>query len=168
MPSDEAQKMYYSFLNEITQKNPSLQIIINSGNHDSAARLEAVNPLLENMNITVKGIIKRDAEGNIDIYTMIIPIKDGGVCLAVTYIRQGDYPINETYSTGIKEIYSQLKEKVKDTEGPVIAMGHLQATGSEISENDRSERTIIGGMEGVKPDTFEHIISYTALWHLPV
>ena len=45
-------------------------------------------------------------------------------------------------------------------------MGHLQATGSEISEDDRSERTVIGGLECVSPDAFDEAIAYTALGHL--
>ena len=45
-------------------------------------------------------------------------------------------------------------------------MGHLQATGSEISDDDRSERTVIGGVEGISPDAFDAQIIYTALGHL--
>ena len=44
-----------------------------------------------------------------------------------------------------------LFNEVKEKGLPVIAMGHLQATGSEISEDDRSERTVIGGLECVSP-----------------
>ena len=65
-PSAESQRLYYSFLRDITAQNPQLQIIIIAGNHDSAARLEAPNPLLENMNITVRGGVRRDVNGEID------------------------------------------------------------------------------------------------------
>ena len=57
-PSAESQRMYYRFLREVTSENPSLQIIIIAGNHDSAARLEAPNPLLEDMNVTVRGVVR--------------------------------------------------------------------------------------------------------------
>lgn len=73
-PSAESQRMYYRFLREVTAGNPSLQIIIIAGNHDSAARLEAPNPLLENLNITVRGIVRRNAESNIDLQHLIVPI----------------------------------------------------------------------------------------------
>ena len=169
-PSAESQKIYYSFLREITNKNPHLQIIIIAGNHDSAARLEAPNPLLEIMNITTRGIIKRDADGDIDYDNLIIPLNSGGFCLAVPYLRQGDYPESESYPKSVNAMYDNLYEKalakINDTFAPVIAMGHLQATGSEISENDRSERTIIGGLECVSPDAFSDGIAYTALGHL--
>lgn len=94
--------MYYRFLREVTSENPSLQIIIIAGNHDSAARLEAPNPLLENMNVTVRGVVRRNAEGDIDLQHLIVPLYTEGevtaYCLAVPYLRQGDYPSAENYS----------------------------------------------------------------------
>ena len=188
-PSAESQKIYYSFLRSITNENPRLQIIIIAGNHDSAARLEAPNPLLEGMNITVRGIIKRTPEGDIDIEHLIVPLNGGGYCLAVPYLRQGDYPDAENYSKSVKAMYDKLYESAcsrmfgksvdavaaeryekqgdSGTESaPIIAMGHLQTTGSGISENDRSERTIIGGLECVSSEAFSDGIAYTALGHL--
>lgn len=169
-PSAESQRMYYRFLREVTSENPSLQIIIIAGNHDSAARLEAPNPLLENMNVTVRGVVRRNAEGDIDLQHLIVPLYTEGevtaYCLAVPYLRQGDYPSAENYSKGVQLLYEQLFNEVKEKGLPVIAMGHLQATGSEISEDDRSERTVIGGLECVSPDAFDEAIAYTALGHL--
>ena len=169
-PSAESQRMYYRFLREVTSENPSLQIIIIAGNHDSAARLEAPNPLLEDMNIIVRGTVRRNAEGDIDLQHFIVPLYTEGkvtaYCLAVPYLRQGDYPSAENYSKGVQLLYEQLFNEVKEKGLPVIAMGHLQATGSEISEDDRSERTVIGGLECVSPDAFDEAIAYTALGHL--
>lgn len=195
-PSAESQRMYYRFLREVTTDNPLLQIIIIAGNHDSAARLEAPNPLFDGMNITVRGVVKRDVEGEIDLAHLIIPVykkeslplirraKESGkteeellpitmnrdhiaaFCLAVPYLRQGDYPPSENYSKGIQALYKELFNEIKEEGKPVIAMGHLQATGAELSENDRSERTVIGGLEGVAPDAFDRRIVYTALGHL--
>ena len=133
-PSAESQRMYYRFLREVTSENPSLQIIIIAGNHDSAARLEAPNPLLENMNVTVRGVVRRNAEGDIDLQHLIVPLYTEGevtaYCLAVPYLRQGDYPSAENYSKGVQLLYEQLFNEVKEKGLPVIAMGHLQATGS--------------------------------------
>ena len=169
-PSAESQRVYYSFLKQITSLCPKLQIIIIAGNHDSAARLEAPSPLLEEMNIAVRGIVRRDVNGNIDLRHLILPIaKDGQLeayCLAVPYLRQGDYPPADSYAEGVQALYTELYQAVKDEGKPIIAMGHLQATGAEISENDRSERTIIGGLECVSPEAFASGITYTALGHL--
>lgn len=195
-PSAESQRMYYRFLREVTADNPFLQIIIIAGNHDSAARLEAPNPLFDGMNITVRGVVRHDAEGEIDFAHLIVPVykkeslpvinqaKASGkseeellpitmnrdhiaaFCLAVPYLRQGDYPPSENYAKGIQALYKELFNEIKDEGKPVIAMGHLQATGAELSENDRSERAVIGGLEGVSSDAFDRQIAYTALGHL--
>lgn len=173
-PSAESQKIYFRFLREVSLGNPNLQIIITAGNHDSAARLEAPGPLLEDMNIRIKGIIRKNEDGLIDYQNLFVPLsKDNqinGWCIAVPYLRQGDYPNAESYSKGVKEMYDNLYNellKVKEPHVPIIVMGHLQATGSEVSENDRSERTIIGGLECISPEVFDHKdIVYTALGHL--
>lgn len=169
-PSAESQRLFYAFLREITVGNPDLQVIIIAGNHDSAARLEAPDPLLQEMRVTVRGIVRRDTEGQIAYEHLIIPLFERGqlaaYCLAVPYLRQGDYPEAESYAQGVQAMYEQLFQRVGSNEKPVIAMGHLQATGSEISEHDRSERTIIGGMESISPASFAPGIRYTALGHL--
>ena len=46
-PSAAAQRRFFRFLREANRRNPQLQIVIIAGNHDSAARLEAPIPLLE-------------------------------------------------------------------------------------------------------------------------
>lgn len=52
----------------VTTENPQLQLVIVAGNHDSAARLEAPLPLLQEMRTDIKGIVRRrDGE----IVTMI-------------------------------------------------------------------------------------------------
>lgn len=173
-PSAESQKIYYRFLREVTTENPNLQIVIIAGNHDSSGRLEAPNPLLEEMNVHVRGIVRKNEDGEIDCQQLFVPLsKDGDVkawCIAVPYLRQGDYPNADSYTKGVSGLYDKLHlelQQIKENDLPVIVMGHLQATGSEVSENDRSERTIIGGLECISPEVFDKKdIVYTALGHL--
>ncbi|NDV60755.1 exonuclease SbcCD subunit D C-terminal domain-containing protein [Bacteroides sp. 519] len=173
-PSAESQRIYYRFLREVTTENPALQIVITAGNHDSAARLEAANPLLQDMNISVKGVIRKNENNETDCSCLFVPlIKNGKTeawCMAVPYLRQGDYPNTESYAHGVKEMYEQLyneMNEVKQPGQPLIVMGHLQVMGSELSSNDRSERTIIGGLESVSTDLFDREdVLYTALGHL--
>lgn len=166
-PSAESQRVYYRFLCEVTAENPELQVIIIAGNHDSAARLESPNVLLEMINVTVCGVIQRTETGEIDFSRLVVPLKKGGACLAIPYLRQGDHPEADSYAQGVQRMYEAAYEyAIKECDRPLIAMGHLQATGSEISEFDRSERTVIGGLECVSPDSFSRGIAYTALGHL--
>ena len=73
-PSADSQKMYYTFLREVTHENPELQMIIIAGNHDSAERLEAPSPLFEEMHINMRGTVRRTPEGDIDYARLIVPL----------------------------------------------------------------------------------------------
>ena len=165
-PSAEAQRMFYHFLKYVTAENNSLQIIITAGNHDSAARIEAPAPLLNTFNIHVSGIVHW-TENGIDFDRMIIPIKDGGCCLAVPYLRHNEYPEADNYSQGVAKVYSELYFRAKEKGYfPIIAMGHMQASGAEVSVGDSSEHLVIGGMEGIEANFANEGIIYTALGHL--
>ena len=176
-PSAASQHMFYRFIRQVTEENPKLQLVVVAGNHDSAARLEAPLPLLQEMRTEIRGIVRRH-EGEIDYDHLIVELKNSegeveALCLAVPFLRQGDYPVVTTdgnpYAEGVKELYARLQERAlqrrKDGQA-LVAVGHLQATGSEIAERDFSERTIIGGLECVSPDAFTEQTAYTALGHI--
>lgn len=177
-PAASAQRRFFHFLKEANRRNPHLQIVITAGNHDSAARLESPVPLLEELNTSIVGIIRRTDSGEIDFDSLLIPLynkerKQEAWCLAVPYLRQGDYPASEetqdTYIAGINRMYHQLYDYADAKRQPgeaLLAMGHLHATGAELSEDDRSERIIMGGLESVSSDTFDEGLAYTALGHI--
>ncbi|WP_278703974.1 exonuclease SbcCD subunit D [Parabacteroides goldsteinii] len=177
-PSASAQRRFFHFLKEANRRNPHLQVIVVAGNHDSAARLESPIPLLEELNTSIVGIIRRTESGEIDFDSLVIPLynkekKREGWCLAVPYLRQGDYPAPEeehdTYIAGINRMYRQLYDFADARRQPgeaLVAMGHLHATGAELSDDDRSERIIMGGLESVSSDTFDEGLVYTALGHI--
>ena len=177
-PSAASQSMYYQFIYRVTVENPYLQIVIVAGNHDSAARLEAPLPLLQAMRTEVRGVVRKLEGGEIDYDHLTVELKNrqGEVellCMAVPFLRQGDYPAVQTegnpYAEGVRELYAQLLQRLwkRRTENQaILAIGHLQATGSEIAEKDYSERTVIGGLECVSPEAFSEQIAYTALGHI--
>ncbi|MBO5225420.1 MAG: exonuclease SbcCD subunit D C-terminal domain-containing protein [Parabacteroides sp.] len=177
-PSATAQRRFFRFLREANQMCPYLQIVIIAGNHDSAARLEAPIPLLEELHTTIVGIIPRTPSYEIDFDSLLVPLynKEGrreALCLAVPYLRQGDYPASEngkdTYVAGITRMYNQLYEYAQTLRQPheaLVAMGHLHAIGAELTEDDRSERTLLGGLESVGLNAFDEGLAYTALGHI--
>lgn len=165
-PSAEAQRMYYHFLKRVTEENNTLQIIVTAGNHDSAARIEAPSPLLNAFNVHVSGIVHYK-NGEIEYDSMIVPLANNGCCLAVSYLRYSDLPEAETYSEGVAKMYSNLYARAREKGYyPIIAMGHLQASGAEVSVGDSSEHMVIGGMEGIDAGFCNDGIAYTALGHL--
>lgn len=183
-PSAASTRLFYHFLNQATRLIPDLQVIITAGNHDSPTRLEAPRPLLESSNIHIIGTVEKDQSGQIDYGKLSIPIRDQNKqiiawCLAVPYLRAGDYPGPEkdengqmsghTYTQGVVQFYKQavdhiLQYKAKDQS--VIALGHLHAAQAEITDMDNSERAIMGGIECIPVDAFHPGLCYVALGHI--
>ena len=145
-PSAASQRIYYEFIYRVTAENPRLQIVIVAGNHDSAARLEAPLPLLQAMRTEVRGVVRKLEGGEIDYDHLTIELKNREgeaevLCMAVPFLRQGDYPVVETegnpYMEGVRELYARLLQRLwarRKTNQAILAVGHLQATGSEIAE----------------------------------
>lgn len=179
-PSAASQRRFYRFLRRATRRAPHLQIIVIAGNHDSAPRLEAPLPLLEEMNTYVVGGIGRTAGGGIDFDRLLFPLTDKrgctrAWCMAVPFLRPGDYPAaaseaaSDTYVQGVERMYRDLCTYAltkRDAGQALLALGHLYASGAEISEDDCSERAIMGGLESVSPGAFGKTIAYTALGHI--
>lgn len=177
-PSAAAQRRFFRFLREANRRNPHLQVVIIAGNHDSATRLEAPVPLLEELHTSIVGIVPRTDLCQIDFDSLLVPLynKEGkreALCLAVPYLRQGDYPASkegkDSYVEGVIRMYHQLYDYADGQRQPgeaLLAMGHLHATGAELSDDDRSERTILGGLESMPADAFKEGLAYTALGHI--
>ena len=177
-PSATSIKMFYTFLNKAVKTNPALQIIITAGNHDSASRLESPKPLLESSNIHIIGVVEKDANGNIDYEKMIIPLKDknGNIkawCMAVPFLRMGDYPVitdcDNPYAEGVAKLYEEAYQfaldKIQDGQA-IICMGHLHSQQAEITDLDKTERLIMGGVECISAAAFHEDIKYVALGHI--
>ncbi|MEO6734604.1 MAG: exonuclease SbcCD subunit D C-terminal domain-containing protein [Ferruginibacter sp.] len=177
-PSAASIKMFYTFLNKAVGINPDLQIIITAGNHDSAARLESPKPLLESSNIHIIGLVERNEDGDINYEKLLIPLKNKfGVikawCLAIPFLRMGDYPViagaENPYAEGVTALYTAAHSYAcgkRNTDQPVICMGHLHAQQSEISDMDKAERMIMGGIECISAAGFHSDIKYVALGHI--
>ncbi|NML69183.1 exonuclease subunit SbcD [Chryseobacterium sp. RP-3-3] len=177
-PSAASIKMFYTFLNKATKGNKDLQIIITAGNHDSASRLEAPKPLLESSNVHIVGWVEKDTEGNIDYEKLLIPIKDASGnakiwCLAVPFLRMGDYPSipgsENPYTEGVTALYKEAFEYAsqKKKEGQtMIAMGHLHTHHAEPGKMNDTERPIMGGVECIPATAFPQELKYVALGHI--
>jgi DNA repair protein SbcD/Mre11 len=173
-PSAAAQKMFYHFLLEASRRVPELQIIVIAGNHDSAARLEAPQPLLDDLKVTVCGMMHRFENGEIDYQRNLIPLYDQShceqaLCLAIPYLRQGDYPPAKGYEEGVQSLYKEMKQLARQRmmpHEPLIAMGHFYATNAEIANVDASERLMVGGLDCVDASLISQDVAYTALGHI--
>ena len=155
-PSAAAQRRFFRFLREANRRNPQLQIVIIAGNHDSAARLEAPIPLLEELNTSIVGAVPRTDLCKIDFDSLLIPLynKEGkreAICLAVPYLRQGDYPASkegkDTYVEGVTRMYRQLYDYAD-------------------SQRQPGEDLLAMGLESISVEAFNEDLAYTALGHI--
>jgi len=170
-PSSEVQSVFYSWLRRVKSGMPELQIVFTAGNHDSAARLEAPEPFLRDWNIKLSGRVDRK-KGVTDFDKFLVPVVKAGsaeaVCLAVPYLRVGDYPGGMTYEEGVRAFYDSALSRASALYPgiPVIALGHLSAASASVSEDDPAERQFAGGLDWVDLSGFAEKFSYFALGHL--
>lgn len=192
-PSAQSQSMLYDFLVQARQQNPSLDILLIGGNHDSASRLDAPKAILQSLGITVVGGLNRvknnDEVQTIDWQRLIVPLTDRSghikaICGAMPFIRNADLPVSETIHNdninsrndplveGVAELYQQLSTQMKHyiennelDDVAQILTGHCYMVGTELSE--LSERRILGGNQHALPASiFSKDIDYVALGHL--
>jgi exonuclease SbcD len=184
-PSAASQRQLYRFLQQARARSPQLDIVIIAGNHDSAGRLEAPGPLLEAHGTRVVGNIARDADGNVDLERLLVPLTgpEGTVqawCVAIPFLRPGDVPriaraadaedgdSFDAYLAGTALLYQQAYALARGraTAGQaIVAMGHCHMVGGDSSP-DSERRIVIGGSEALPATMFDAATAYAALGHL--
>jgi len=176
-PSSAAQSQLYEFLVKARTRQPSLDIILIGGNHDSASRLDAPSPILNALGVTVVGGLSRDDQGNIDWERLLVPLTNAAGeikawCGAMPFLRNADLPSseqdNDPLISGMKtlyaELFAQLQQKAGNGESLVLT-GHCYMVNGAVSE--LSERKILGGNQHALPvELFPDDIAYVALGHL--
>ncbi len=176
-PSARAQAQYYRFLTEARRRYPALQVVVIGGNHDSADRLDAPTPLLDQLGIHVVGGLPRKADRQLDLDRLLVPLRgaDGEVqawVAAVPFLRPADLPpipdTEDPLVEGVRAVYREVFEGARRRRTPgqaILGMGHLYMTGTALSE--LSERRILGGNQHALPhDLFPEDVAYVALGHL--
>ena len=181
-PSGAAQAMFYGFLAALRRRCPSLQGIVVAGNHDSAARLGAPDPLLRGLGVRLIGAspsaASLDGPGALD--PVIVPIVVGdatvGQVVALPYLRNADLPPLEPledeapgarFVRAVRLVYEATAARARTRlgEGALVVTGHCHAVGAALSE--KSERPVVGGIAGALPaDVFPADAAYVALGHL--
>jgi exonuclease SbcD len=176
-PSAASQKQLYRFLQAAREAAPHLRVVLIAGNHDSPGRLEAPSPLLDLFETTVIGQTCRNADGEIDLDALIVPLHDRNNvrrawCLAVPFLRPGDVPRVESdgdnYLAGVEALYQQALQKVllnRIAGEAILAMGHCHLDGGAVSQ-ESERRIVVGGLESMSAAMFDNHIAYAALGHL--
>ncbi|OTG63489.1 exonuclease SbcCD subunit D C-terminal domain-containing protein [Acinetobacter silvestris] len=175
-PASKAQKQLYQFLADAHDLAPHMQTLMIAGNHDSGYRIEQVEPLLEKYNAKTVGVIHKQADGQIDLERLLVPIYDAqknivAWCLSLPFLRAAEITgINEQTSnsqSAIAYLHQQLIAEAKQrktADQALILMSHAHMQGGETSDSERP--IIIGNEEALSIALFDEVIDYVALGHL--
>ncbi len=172
-PSNQSLEMYYSFLVKL-KATTCKSIIITGGNHDSPGTLNAPKHILDALSIKVVG----KATENIEEEVFKVDVNNEQVIIAaVPYLRDGDIrravagesfkELTDKYKTALINHYNAAADQCKlinTTNAPVIAMGHLFATGGSVSDSEQN--IYVGTLGHIGAEDFPSYFDYVALGHL--
>lgn len=175
-PPTAALELWYRFLASLPARRPGLDVVVIGGNHDSAARLDAPEPVLAGLGVHVVGGLPRWG-GALDLDRLVVPLRDrqGEVAAqvaAVPYLRPADLPsapdAADPLVAGVRALYDEVLAEARRRREPgqaLVALGHCYMVGTELSLV--SERRILGGNQHALPASlFPDDVSYVALGHL--
>ena len=172
-PSNQSLEMYYSFLVKLNN-TCCKSIIITGGNHDSPGTLNAPKHILNALSIKVVGKATEHIQD--EVFKLDIN-SDELIIAAVPYLRDGDIrravagesfeDLTDKYKKALINHYESAAEeckKISINNAPVIAMGHLFATGGSVSDSEQN--IYVGTLGHIGANDFPTYFDYVALGHL--
>lgn len=171
-PSASAENQLYQFIKDAKKHSPQLHVVIIAGNHDSANRILAAQPLLAQFDTHVVG--RFNASSPNETVITINTHNKRAVIVAMPFLRASDVStLSQTengpsYALGVETAYKLALEhaySINEHNDPLIVMGHLHAKGGDIS-SDSERNLVIGGEEAISATVFGKQAHYVALGHL--
>ena len=168
VPSAEAVAVFDEFLTSLSEITPAIPLLIISGNHDSAQRLDYASDILKNHQIYLAGTAPRTEEehirkvtlndeyGEVDFY--LLPF------LKPSYVRNvfpGEPP--QTYGDAVAELIR--REEIDYCGRRNVLISHQFYTGNELPKTCDSETFSVGGIDNVDIGAVK-AFDYVALGHL--
>jgi DNA repair protein SbcD/Mre11 len=175
-PPNYARRLYYRFLRKLLRTS-CRHIVITGGNHDSPAMLNAPSELLQALNVHVIGAAGQKAAREVIEWRSEAGELEA-VIAAVPFLRDRDlrYSVagetgidrSERIRLGIQQHYKQLADYIQNNyqaeQIPIVAMGHLYATGARASA--KQDNIYIGNIENIDAEQFPALYDYVALGHI--
>jgi len=170
-PPQSALARYYDFVSGLFRQGGCALVVI-SGNHDSAAQLEAPKQALHALSAYVTGFLAEDPRQRI----LLLPEKGPPrVAIALLpFLRDRDLRVGKAGESreetqlqivaGIKKRYEETAQAAIGLACPLVATGHLTVVGASTSDSERDIH--IGGLGAVATESFSEVFAYVALGHL--
>ncbi|MDM7916843.1 MAG: exonuclease subunit SbcD, partial [Candidatus Eisenbacteria bacterium] len=161
-PPASSMRRFYRFLADAKRRSPSLDIVLIAGNHDSAARFEAPQPILDGLEVKVVGSGRLERSDAVD--RMVVPLtgRDGEIgayCVAIPFVGGSDLPPRATgdegegdpYAAGVTALYQRCVARAQELRGDrpiaIVALGHIHLAGGAGSASERA--LVVGGAEAL-------------------
>lgn len=167
VPSAEAVTIFDEFLTNLAEITPAIPILIISGNHDSAERLDYASQILGKHHIYIAGMPPRTREdkllkvdltdefGSVHFYLMPF-VKPG-------YVRNVFEEAPETYDEAVRKLIE--REKIDYAERNVLVSHQFYTWAGKETQRCSSELISVGGVDNVDISAIAKF-DYAALGHI--
>ncbi len=169
-PSAEAVTIFNQFLTSLSEITPAIPVLIISGNHDSAERLEYLSAILNRNHIHIAGLPPRRLEEF--IRTVTLEDEYGKVCFyLLPFVKPGmvrnlieDGEAKDiTFHDAVRMLVE--REKIDTSIRNVIISHQFYTSGRKEPDRSGSEMITVGGIDNVDIKVLAPF-DYAALGHI--
>ena len=174
VPSAEAVALFDRFITELAQALPQMEIMLISGNHDSAQRVNVFRSLLASHHLHMIGLPPMEPEEHIEKVTLtdqygpvhfyLLPFVKPSMVKAITGTDENGN--NLTYDAALHALIK--REHIDQTARNVLVSHQFYlSTGKDAADIPRADSEIVtvGNIDSVKADILE-LFDYAALGHI--
>ena len=174
IPSAEAVALFDDFITELAQALPQAEIMLISGNHDSAQRVNAFRSLLSRHHLHLIGLPPQKPEEHIEKVTLtdeygpvhfyLLPFVKPSMVKAITGTAENGSSL--TYDAALHALIE--REDIDQTARNVLVSHQFYlSTGKSAAEIPRADSEIVtvGNIDSVNGDMLE-LFDYAALGHI--
>ena len=174
IPSAEAVTLFDHFITELSQALPQMEIMLISGNHDSAPRVNMFRDLLTHHHLHMIGlppmepeehiekVVLHDQHGPVNFY--LLPFVKPSMVKAITGTDENGSSL--TYDAALHALIE--REDIDQAERNVLVSHQFYlSTGKKAEDVPRadSENVTVGNIDSVRGDILE-LFDYAALGHI--
>ncbi len=174
VPSAEAVALFDRFITELSHALPQMEIMLISGNHDSAQRVNAFRSLLSDHHLHMIGLPPLEPEEHIEkiiltdkygpVHFYLLPFVKPSMVKAITGTDENG--TNLTYDAALHALIG--RENIDPTARNVLVSHQFYlSTGKSAADIPRADSEIVtvGNIDSVKGDILERF-DYAALGHI--
>lgn len=167
VPSADAVTLFDEFLTKLTEMEPAIPVLIISGNHDSAERLEYASQILDRQQIYIAGVPPKTSEDHIrkvvlkdqygEVNFFLLPfIKPG-------FVRNVLEEVPETYDVAVRKMIE--REHIDTTQRNVLVSHQFYTFSGKEPDRCESELLSVGGLDNIDISAVSDF-DYVALGHI--